>query len=97
LFWRDEKIWSLSEDGGEETPVLEKRIAWHGWCIWKENIVYLSREAEQGEMFNLMSEETTELPSLVGGLFPAVSPDGQWILHGDYQPTGYLMLVENFY
>jgi Tol biopolymer transport system component len=98
LFWRDETIWSLSKGGGDETPVLEKKIAWFNkWCIWKESIVYLSREASQGEMFNLTSGETTELPSLVEGWWLTVSPDGKWILYTNIQASGDLMLVENFY
>jgi Tol biopolymer transport system component len=98
LFGRDDRIWKLDQGDGGETLVLDKEIDMLRWCTWKENIIYISSETWKGEMFNLISGQTTKLPSLTAGMWHTVSPDGRWILYTRMlQDAADLMLVENFY
>jgi serine/threonine protein kinase/Tol biopolymer transport system component len=106
LYWRwsDERVWSVSEDGGQPAMVLEAPLRWGQWCVWNGNVVFIQGNGETGpsiKMLDLATRQTTDLASLGAGTIPSVglnvSPDGQWILFTREDRAGSdLMLVENF-
>jgi Tol biopolymer transport system component len=104
LYFRDGCIWTLPQDGGEETLVLDKGLGWiFDWYPWRSNIIYYGRDEKGGltiEMFNRVNGAVHLLHSLPEGAGTgfglAVSPDGQWILYTQSEASADLMLVEGF-
>jgi Tol biopolymer transport system component len=102
FFFRGEQIWTLADDGGEPRLVLDQRVRFSTWCLWRDSIIYLNEEISLIEAFHRPTQTTTELLNLEPFPRPqmatlAVSPDGQWVLYTRLDAHGSdLMRVENF-
>ena len=103
-YWRDEKIWDIPQEGGDERLVFDGAPASNEWCVWEGKIIYVGY-ADAGlkiAMFDPANGETIPLHRLHEGVdtFPGltVSPDGQWILYSQQVVrSADLMLVDDFY
>jgi Tol biopolymer transport system component len=96
-------FWKVPVDGGEEVLVLEERLSFNGWDLWRDNLVYIKVAGDNSramEIFNLETEEVTELPSPedLWGWGLSVSPDGRWILYTrlEGEEKSDIILVEDF-
>lgn len=103
LFFREGHIWSVPEDGGEETRILDRTVGMFNWRPWRGNIIYISengRAKPSIEMLDSATGKTKELHSLKEGIRTlmglTVSPDGRWILYTQSNINSDLKLVENF-
>lgn len=102
-FSPDNKVWSVSAEGGESALVLDTPVDWSRWCVWNRNLVFIqaNEEGPSIKMQDLTTGETTDLVGLETGTTPSfgvnVSPDGRWILYTRLDSSGAdLMVVENF-
>ncbi len=103
FFLRGGKIWSTSTEGGDAVLVLDRRVRFSTWCLWRDSILYINEDTSRIERFHRPTGATTELLNLepfprpqMAGL--AVSPDGQWLLYTRLDAHGSdLMRVENFH
>ncbi|MCX6618925.1 MAG: protein kinase [Acidobacteria bacterium] len=95
-------IWRVPVEGGEETQVLGQGRQSY-WAVSNEGLCFHSRTAAGAPVIRFYSFATgrltdiAELPKASGYLYPAVSPDGKWILYTQLDRVDSdLMLVENF-
>ena len=95
-------IWKVPREGGEETLVLDREIQGGNWVLRPEGLYFSTFNGKKytieflsfqvGKVTLIYQEETPN-----GRYYLAISPDGQWFLYSDKQPSqSDLMLVENF-
>jgi Tol biopolymer transport system component len=105
LFWRDEKIWSLSLDTREEELILDRKVGQFHWTTWDGNLVYLDQEEDLGTVINVLDHVTGQTQKLLRlrkgtsiGFGFTISPDGESIIFSQAKVArADLMMVENFY
>jgi Tol biopolymer transport system component len=96
-----EGIWRMPVEGGEETQILDRVIAWRCFGVTDLGICFLTRSNAEFsiQFFSFATAKTqtitkVERPTL-GSL--TISPDAKSILYAQAdQLGGDLMLVENF-
>ncbi len=113
-YWRGRgtsRIWKVSPDGGEETPIHDslRPHYWGNWAATDTGIYFFDERAmpDPGtqssvksavKFFNFATQESTQLATLQKvGWDLAVSPDSRWLLYGQFDQRGSdIMLIENF-
>jgi Tol biopolymer transport system component/DNA-binding winged helix-turn-helix (wHTH) protein len=78
-------VWRMAADGGEPTLVLDQKIHFGRWTLWRDRVVYIDTVAtpHRAMMFDPPSRRTTHLFTLdrPAGAGVAVSPDGAWVAY----------------
>jgi len=95
-------IWKVPCEGGEETPVLDREIAWADWALRPEGI-YFATQTDKKYSIEFLSFQTGKITPFYqeetpnGRVFLTISPDGEWLLYTEApSQESDLMLVENF-
>jgi hypothetical protein len=90
-------------EGGQETRILDRKIAWSHWRVMEKGICFLDWDATPPEIaffdFTTQSSKRIATVDKSGGIWGgfAVSPDGQWSLFARVdQIDSEIMLVEGF-
>jgi Tol biopolymer transport system component len=99
-------IWRMPIEGGEETLVLDRKIAWSHWRVMEKGICFLDWDWDttppEIDFFDFVTHNLKQIATIdrakgIWGGF-AGSPDGQWILFARVdQDDSDIMLVENFH
>jgi tricorn protease-like protein len=102
---RATSLWKISLEGGAPSKVLDGVSTYISLAIVQDGVYFVP--AQDTAAIHFLSFATNRIrsvadlqkqvdgPQLAGGL--TVSPDGRWILHGQFDEAGSeLMLVENF-
>jgi Tol biopolymer transport system component len=99
-------FWKKPTTGGPEELVCEQELTRPTLTLWRQHLVYVRHDADQGPVIESLDLETLEVsPVAVLGKRArigkygrlSVSPDGDWILYPQEDGTGSdLMLVEDY-
>ena len=79
-------VWRMPAEGGVATLVLDQRIHFSKWTLWRDHIVYVDEPAT-GTHRLMAFEPTTRRSTLLqtldkpSGSGVSVSPDGAWVLY----------------
>jgi Tol biopolymer transport system component len=95
-------LWRVPSEGGEEQLVLDHRVHFRNWWLWRDRLVYVHEKAVQNrdlQMLDLVTGRSQRLASLGGpaGSGLAISPDGKWALYSQVdRDVGDVMMVDDF-
>lgn len=100
-------LWRLPVEGGAETFVLDHHQAglWRSWAVVEQGIYFATAETGTRsllEFFSFATSQITQIATLDKPIMKqswglCISPDGQWLLHTQFDQSGSdIMLMENF-